>query len=241
MWQLSIIPLSLITLTASGSLLLASESSSQDDQKTASNQEQKQTTFVQPDYSGEAPIGRARGTGTRGGGCEQLANLEMIPLLPADGRGLTKSESPKVWFYVNYGEENLSPNSTLNAEFALEEIKTYQGTRLDVSLPKQSGVFAVEIPESLDPNQWHRWYLSLDCSGSQNQDTAFAVWEGLVKRVPTDSSSKENYAQQGIWYDALAEAAQNKCQNPTAWNSLLSQVGLTDVAKQTESYCAELK
>lgn len=232
--------LSLSFFVTMSSPTLATSRESEEEKKNSTTETKEQGAFIQPTYSGEAPLGRVRGTGTRGEGCDQMTHLSITPLLPEDSRGLTTRQSPNIWFYVSYDTDQMKNNSVIRAEFALEDVNTYQGELETVTLPQQSGLFSLKVPESLKMNQWYRWYLSLDCSSSQTAQQDITVWEGLIKRVSTDTSSEENFAQNGIWYDALQQVAENQCNKASDWRSLLSAVGLTEVANQTHRECGSL-
>ncbi len=201
----------------------------------AAEKEEKNQTFVPPDYSGEAPVGRKRGAGTRGG-CEEIAKLHLIPLIPEDSRGLTVSESPRLWFYYKTGSEAIAENSPVTGQMILKDVTTQETTQLDITLPARSRLFSLPLPSSLQTGHWYNWYLSIDCANSDKK--MIAISDGLIKRVEEDNSTSErDYAQQGIWYDAVAVLAEAKCEKPMAWNGLLSDVALREVAQETENFC----
>ena len=223
--------------------------------KTPSNaSESVQVGFKQPDYEGNAPSGRDRGTGSRGD-CAIAASgtkgeIALTPLMPSDSRGLTVSESPTVWVKVSYNSDQ--GENELSGEFSLEDAQSYRKLppkRISVTLPRTSGVFSIPIPHSLEVNKWYRWYLVLDCNSqdSSSSDSVLAI-EGMVQRVKLPGSESQLatqtpqeriaiYADQGIWYDALNETVKLSCSNPPSaalgepLKVLLRDVGLDGVAQ----------
>lgn len=212
-----------------------------------------QVGFKQPDYQGDAPSGRDRGTGSRGD-CTIAApgeegEITLTPLIPSDSRGLTLQESPTVWVQVDYKSKTIG--NQLLGEFSLEDAQTsikFPPKRLSVKLPQTTNVFGIPIPQSLEINKWYRWYLVLDCDSQQssNNDSVLAI-EGIVQRVSrpkienqlNSQSPQERiatYTEEGIWYDALKETAILRCSNPQnatlgePWTALLRDVGLDKVA-----------
>ena len=245
-----------ITLASTIVLTLASFTSYPEMLQEQANKTSRNTSksvqvgFKQPDYEGDAPSGRDRGTGSRGD-CTIAAfgtegEVTLTPLIPSDSRGLTFQESPTVLVHVNYKSDKIG--NQLFGEFSLEDAQTnikLPPKRLYVTLPQTSGVFSISIPHSLEINKWYRWYLVLDCN-SHNSDSVLVI-EGMVQRVSRpgienqlDTQSPQEriaiYTNQGIWYDALKETAILRCSNPQnaafgePWKALLRDIGLDKVA-----------
>ncbi|MDJ0679110.1 MAG: DUF928 domain-containing protein [Xenococcaceae cyanobacterium MO_167.B52] len=201
-----------------------------------------QVSFKQPDYGGDAPSGRDRGTGSRGDCMMTVSGkqgtLTLTPLIPSDSRGLTVQESPTIWIQVDYKPKKISDK--LLAEFSLEDAQTsikLAPKRISVTLPQTTNVFSIPIPHSLEVNKWYRWYLVLDC-GSDNSDSVLAI-EGMVQRVSLSGIENQlntQSPQENFWYDALNKTAILHCSNPqnTAlrepWIALLRNVGLDKIA-----------
>ncbi len=162
--------------------------------------------------------------------------------------GLTTVEHPTFWFYVPY----INPSTTI--EFIL---KDEQGTttvyRTAVKLPSEPGLIAVHLPSSaapLNPNQMYHWFLKVRFTCEPNQFSELDFVEGWVQRVTPSAAlaaqlkqtplrQRANlYAENGIWFDALAAFAELRLANPndatliTDWNELLSSVGLNQIANQ---------
>ena len=183
--------------------------------------------FQQPDYTGDAPSGRDRGTGSRGD-CPLAAGTQgkvtLTPLIPTDSRGLTTKASPTLWVQVAYASNQI--DQELSGELSVEDAQTFTKLppqTIPITLPKNSAVFSIPLPHSLEINKWYRWYLVLDCkaSNSGGSDAVMSI-EGMVKRVelPELEHQLETqpiqerikiYAQWGIWYDALDGATQLSC------------------------------
>ena len=222
-----------------------------------------QLDFKQPDYNGDAPSGRDRGTGSRGD-CKLAAagtkgQVKLIPLIPTDSRGLTTKQSPTLWFQVTYTSNQIAEE--LSGELSVEDAQTFSKLppqTMPVKLPKGSGVFGVPLSHSLEVNKWYRWYLILGCNSPDSSESDSVMFvQGMVKRVElgevenqlgTKSSSEQVkvYAQQGIWYDALDETAQLSCSEEKngaitqSWQILLrdDQVGLDEIS-QTPLICLD--
>lgn len=213
------------------------------------------SAFRQPDFSGEAPIGRDRGAGSRSPQCripigsEEVIVQEIVPLIPADSRGLTTHASPRIWFAVTYAAEPTGIAEPIRADFSIENLASNERHRFRFALPKTSGTFAVTVPESLSVGEWHRWYLAISCGSEEFlSPRELLLNEGLIQRVerpqlqqqlavPSLDRRSRLYAQAGIWYDALDEAARERCQiSSRNWTNLLSEVGLTPIAVQ-ENAC----
>ena len=221
-----------------------------------------QLAFKQPDYEGDAPSGRDRGTGSRGN-CPLAADREekvkLIPLIPKDSRGLTTKESPTLWVQISYASNQTAKE--LSGELSVEDAQTFRKlppkTR-SVKLPKSSGVFSIPLPHSLEMNKWYRWYLILDCNSSDSSGRGSVISvQGMVKRVEfpevenqlATQDAQERikiYAEQGLWYDALDLTAQLSCTeekngaSTQSWEALLTddEVALDEIV-QTPLICSD--
>lgn len=225
-------------------------------ESTGNRSESIAVEFKEPDYSGDAPSGRRRGTGSRGD-CpmavsETGGNLSVTPVIDNDSRGWTVNESPTIWVHVSYESESVE--RVLYGEFSLQDLTTQTKLApkyLPVTLPSRSGVFSIPLPYSLEVGKWYRWYLILDCNSPDLFDNdSFLFIEGFLKRVELpefkdhlDNKTSQKlitvYAQNGIWYDALNESAKLRCSNPQnytfteAWSRLLKAVELDKIAQES--------
>lgn len=253
----------------SPSLLVSTFTTIQEDlrsqlsQKTASDSEEDRAgLFKQPDYPNDAPRRRERGTASRGNcilGTSGTAGKVMLSaIVPAQNWGLTVSQSPRFWIKVAYDSDNFEPE--LLGKFYLEKADTNERLPLIVvRLPKTSSVLDISLPYSLEVNQWYRWYLLLDCPLESSSSRNTVLWvEGLVQRIERSNlesqleikTSEQRitfYAKEGIWYDALDEAAKLRCRNlqnsalAKLWLDLLKDddVGLEQLA-QVQLVCPKL-
>ena len=204
--------------------------------KTNNLPKEEQIDFKQPDYSGDAPSGRERGTGSRGdcsiADSSQKPKLTLTPLIPSDSRGLTINESPTVWIYVSY--KSGTANKEISGEFSLEDTRTNRKVipkNIAVTLPTTSGFFSIPIVQALEINNWYRWYLSVECNSEEfSSNNSVLSVQGMVKQVnlpePKNKLEKEElitfYSKAGIWYDTLNEAASLYCGNPN--NDVLAKL-----------------
>ena len=202
--------------------------------------------FQQPPPPDDAPDGRRRGTGSR----SSLDNsVTITPLIPSDSWGYTTSENPKIWAYIDYSSAR--QNKQIPGRFSLQDPSTNKKMSpglIFVTLPRKSGAFSIRVPY-LPPNKMYRWYLVINDS----EDGGVFV-DGWVRRVEDRElkhqlaqakTAREHYslyAQQGLWYDALNEAAEIRCNNPqnSSLNDplaiLLKAVQLAEIA-QTPVMC----
>lgn len=171
----------------------------------------------------------------------------LIALLPETNVGLTTEARPTFFAY-------LPPSSAKTAEFLLYEEGTDQevySTSLEIN--GASGIASVSLPSGADTpslaiGQRYYWYFTVVCD-SDDRSGDMTV-QGTIQRVPVSSNLARRlasappqehpviYAAEGIWQDALATLStlnQSEPNNPNIrsnWNSLLSSVGLQDVADE---------
>ncbi|MBD2294706.1 DUF928 domain-containing protein [Anabaena sphaerica FACHB-251] len=183
------------------------------------------------------------GAATRGPSC--LKKQVMTPLLPANQSGLTLNKHPTFFWHI-------PPAPVKNAEFLIitdgEEKVIYKTT---LTLPDQPGIVSFTLPKTitgLEANKTYRWYVTLICDPEDSSNNPYV--EGLVKRIPaklalSESLAKDNllematiYAQEGIWYEALASLVKLRCNQPNDsivklhWRQLLDSVGLNDIVSE---------
>lgn len=200
--------------------------------------------FKQPKPPPDAPkVGRGQGGASRGecSFADSASKIALTPLLPADGWGLTVSESPTLWVYVAYPSGKWQGETPLTAELSIEERKT--NTKLEpksypLELPKNSGIFSITLPHSIQLERWYRWYLAIACqTETALLDDALQI-EGVLQRRElkrlsnnTESLSRSElvglYATNHIWYDTFHKAALLHCDNSSDnvsknyWQTLL--------------------
>lgn len=165
--------------------------------------------------------------------------------------GLTTADRPTFWFYV--------PQSLMSGtgKFIIDD-ETAQWTypvTLEASAQSggQSGIVQISLPESAPPlalDTDYHWYFNIYCQ--PGQPPRFV--HGWIRRVDVDPTLEaelaqaspaqqvELYAEHGIWYDALAIAADLYSANSThsTWVDLLQSVGLEAVAEKPLIDCCQL-
>lgn len=118
--------------------------------------------------------------------------------------------------------------------------------KTEINLQKQPGILAIEMPKNqpeLQAGINYRWTVSLECNSS---NPPFV--QGWIKRIQPSSELTQAlqektsadqwlvYANEGIWYDAIAALAvlrQAEPNNPeleSYWQKLLQDVKLNGVA-----------
>lgn len=124
---------------------------------------------------------------------------------------LSASEPLTLWFYVPYTEP-------LEAKLVL--VGDESDYSYPVKLPNRSGIIGLQLPpqvaKSLRAGQRYEWFFSISCyptNPSGNPDVS-----GWVERVdptalPFSNNLRQkilNYAEQGIWHDALTLLADHR-------------------------------
>ncbi|MGL5075964.1 MAG: DUF928 domain-containing protein, partial [Waterburya sp.] len=101
--------------------------------------------------------------------------------------------------------------------------------------PKEPGIVALTIPDAVSPLKVgtpYYWSVSMRCSPTKSSEIIYTkAWIERVKDSRNSinkSSCSSNYAQSGIWYDALF--CQSKS-NQGFW-SLLDQIQLSAIAEK---------
>ena len=162
-------------------------------------------------------------------------DLSLTPLMPQDNHfGQTVSPYPTFYWYVPevtataaefvlMDEDN---NEVYTVKFQLQH--TEQGGLIRLSLPENAGLTPLEVGQN------YHWYFSLICDEFDRGTDIFT--DGWVRRVAepeTPLMTANDYAQAGIWFEALEILAEEKrletdgVLNPE-WRSLLESVGLGD-------------
>ena len=197
----------------------------------------KQTAQEKPDFSGDGRSGRRTGGGSRNSCLSKEPPLTA--LAPINNWGKTVLEHPTFWFYVPYSAQEASLG-----EFILQEEEGKDVYRTRFTLPGNPGFVSVTIPPTataLEINKSYRWYFKLYCSQQKSSGSNFV--EGWVQRVELTpvleqqlkaASGQEYivYANNLIWYDAIANLAKLRQQNTSNstldrdWNNLLQLRGI---------------
>ena len=200
--------------------------------------------FQQPEPPPDAPkVGRGKGGASRGecNSSNSASKTTITPLLPANGWGLTVSESPTLWVSVTYSGDRWQGETPLTAELSVEDRQT--DTKLEpksysLELPKTSGIFSIALPHTLRSGQWYRWYLVTNCQTATSLTDDVLQIEGFLQRKELSNSTYNpeflssveqvnSYTEKRIWYDAFHEAVLLHCNNQSdnesknRWQTLL--------------------
>ncbi|MGD1909799.1 MAG: DUF928 domain-containing protein [Rivularia sp. (in: cyanobacteria)] len=232
------IPVSLVlSIVSTISVRANSRSVFEDMQKTRTDLISQ--SFQTPD---RGTLERSAGGATRGGCAEKEGRL--VALMPEKKFGLTFKERPTFFWKV-------AKSKAQTAEFILLDDDDDLVYETNITLPKQQGIFAFTLPPespALEVGKQYHWYLSIDCGSSETFDTITV--EGWVERIKPNLAMRMKlnksepkyrskiYAEAGIWHEAMADVAQQRCTFPSDsnvmlnWNQLLTSVGLSEVVSE---------
>ena len=196
------------------------------------------TLVYKPPFRG-APRVRIGG-GTRGMGDEQATLEVLVP----EHTGLTITAQPSLYWFTSGG-------SAARFEFALiddEGINPLLEKTLDFAA--EQGVQRLSLAEhgiTLKPDQEYEWSVAL--VADPNQRSGDIISGGRIQRVEPSAALKSKlsganksqlasiYAEEGIWYDALASISDLIAADPGNASlraqraALLDQVGLAAAAE----------
>ncbi len=166
--------------------------------------------------------------------------------------GLTGMTRPTLWFYVPY-----APNSIVDMSFTLQDESNPADTKiiyqnLKIAPAQTPGMLQIVLPKSIEPlatNKSYHWFLILNTSCTIGQRPFFV--DGWVQRMDMQPDLSQAikratpirrvalYAENGLWYDAIATLAtlrSAKPQDPSllqAWQELLDAIGLKYLADRS--------
>lgn len=196
------------------------------------------------DGSSRGRPGRREGTGSRGD-CPPV-ETQLTALIPSSHFGSFVESHPSLWFYIPYQSSEVAL-----AEFSLQDEQNHDIYRTRFSLPETPGIVRLNLSSAppLAIHQKYQWYVKIYCS-QQNLSTPIFI-RGWVERVvlPPDLERQLQatrlprqrialYAQQGIWYSALAAWVQLQSaepQNPFLaqdFANLLRDIGLENLMQK---------
>jgi hypothetical protein len=201
---------------------------------------------VPPLNPGDQP---RRTPGTRRDDCV-VGKKTLTALIPVTGEktALTIAAYPTFFFYI-------PKTGAQEAEFFLVDDKANSVVyKTRVKLSRTSGVMSLSLPKGADVKELqaqknYRWTFALVCKSENGKENTDNFVNGNIQRVNRpdveklvrEASPREVpsiYAQEGIWHDLLASLAKLRRDNPNdaelaaSWATLLSDVGLGDVAKE---------
>ena len=158
-------------------------------------------------------------------------------LVPIENPVLTTDTHPTLLFYIPDAADEIH-----HGEFTLvtaDEKSTIYSDRL--TLPNTPGIVTIQLPQTTEyalQSGLYHWYFKLYCQTDASLQTYVDV-HGWVKKVSSTPEKQRQIinAEPQIWYDSLANVANNLAatpNNPTLqqqWLDLLKAIDLEDLAK----------
>ncbi len=224
-----------------------------------SNSQLNQQLFNAPDPPPDVETSDNRGDGGNRGCENAIAQIDpsqpntltaLAPIYKSTDSelvwGLTSIEDPTFLFYVPY----LSPATGKIVVYDSENNSVYNA---EFTLTGKAGIVSISIPEkTLKMSQRYSWYFKIYCDPGQPpafvngwidiRDSLNAnVKQELERATPRDRVTL--LANHGMWYDAIATAAQIRRTDPnyTDWNILLQEVGLSPITSGSIIECCQAK
>ncbi|MDE5085466.1 MAG: DUF928 domain-containing protein, partial [Trichodesmium sp. St18_bin1] len=187
-------------------------------------------------FDGTGRPKKQRRAGSKHPDCPKV-DSPMTALLPEDKR-LTVSNSPTFWFYIPYNFQDVK-----TGQFVLQDEEGERDIyRTTVNFSDTPGIVSIPLPDNLPENlEIERPYLWLFLVFCNPEDTdANVVLEGYVQRVNGNSNFQiySDYANQGIWHDALTDLAERLRREPQEpelkedWKKFLKAFDLENLAEE---------
>lgn len=180
--------------------------------------------------------------------------IPLIALIPPSTLGVTLDEYPTLYFYIP--EVNLK---NVQVEFSLynQDLDTILYEQ-EITLPDSDTIVAVDLGNApdlpaLEVNKPYFWSLSIIFDPFDRSDSTYVT--GWIQRITpnpqlnqqlnraTPEAKPAIYANHGIWYETLESLVQLRCSQPdnstfsSNWQSLLEQVGLSEIATKPLAQC----
>jgi len=177
---------------------------------------------------------RTVGGGTRGPG----EGFPSVYVLVPDHPGRTTAAQPTLFWYV----DNVPPAGSKVRFTLIDEKSDDPVVSAELPTPTRAGIYSINLADhhaSLELNKEYEWSVALAVNPKDAAQDIVA--SGFIVRVPPvekttsgDASAVHRLAEQGLWYDALAEADGEMKTRPAdasaMRSALLRQVGLDAVA-----------
>lgn len=180
--------------------------------------------------------------------------IPLIALLPTSNSGITLAEHPLLFFYIPDANLANTTGELIIYDEKLENI-IY---RHNFSLNASDSIIAVDISNSRDLPQLevgksYFWNFSIIFDPLDRSDSSNVG--GWIQRVVANADIKHQlataspqeqpsiYAAHGLWHETLASLAKLRCTYPndatlaSDWESLLQQVGLSEIARKPLAQC----
>ena len=218
-----------LSLLASALLLVTSSHIACADGETKSSK----ITYVPPNRG--APAARVGG-GTRGAGGAEVTLRVLAP----EAVGLSATNQPSLYWYV-------SPNQNVRLELTIAEQDAIDPMlEQALSAGGEHAIGMLDLSKTavhLQPDVEYQWSVSVVVDPAERSKDVMA--SGRLRYVPAPKGVEDStrglpsveqaavWAKAGYWYDALnivASLAKSDTAAQDALSSLLSQVGLQDVA-----------
>ena len=189
--------------------------------------------------------GRREGAGTRSPLDRCITGAKPLTgLIPNNNFGTTTSSTPVLLWYV-------PSTGAKTAELRLIDDNDTELFTATLPLTTVPGIISLQLPAQvtakMTAQQDYHWQFSLTCNATDPSKNPFV--EGVIQRVSAKTEVEQQlktavntrdratvYAEAGIWHDAIALLAKERCANPTnptvqtSWKTLLTSVGLQDLA-----------
>jgi hypothetical protein len=186
--------------------------------------EEEPLDFSSSGRSGQQTAGESRGS------CPQM-NFPLTAIAPKSNVSQTLATHPRWWFFVPYKTSQIK-----KVEFVVQDEERNDVLRDTIYVPETVPYFSTTIP-STDPglksNRWYRWYLKVYCL--EGEETVPLFVSGWVQKIIVDGKSNNlnsltlqnsltvvNYAQKGLWLDAIDLLMKTQVSDASA--SHLSQI-----------------
>lgn len=205
---------------------------------------------IQAEQPSVVPGDTEGGTGdTKPGGtrdkCFTSENIKpLTALIPKSEKQLELTISPHPSLLIYF-----PPSQAQTADFVIYNNNTNQLVyKTTLNLQKTGGILMITLPPNspeLQTETLYRWTVQLNCPSSN-----LPFIKGLIQRnIPTPELTQKLaetptdqhwliYAQAGIWYDAIANLAEQLRQNPNDpqskenWQKLLNEVELNLIVNE---------
>ncbi len=170
-------------------------------------------------------------------------SAKLMPIVPNGNFALTLSDRPNFWVYI-------PPTSAKQVILSIREEGANPHWQQSVSLTGKTGIIGISLSDNapaLEAGKNYQWAVILVCGNRPNpNDPVVAAWikridESQISQIPslnyeTQLEKAADYAQLGIWYDALdiLVAAKNSSVDnwQDIWVKYLQSGGLDGIANK---------
>jgi hypothetical protein len=175
-------------------------------------------------------------------------NKLVKAITPSTNIGFTVTSHPSIFIYVPQTEAQ-------RGFFSIQDEESNYYYQTSISLPKQSGVIEVGLPDdapALEVGKNYKWSLGVICHQYLEADSPFVT--GWIRRIETSKAIVHSSPSQisvdmlnklaadGVWYDTISTMAKLRRQYPSnqklvaSWERLLKSSELNAIADQPLLY-----